>query len=308
MVNRVIIRSKVLQILFSAHQKENRDIKLVESELLFSLQKSYDLYHQFLLLIPHLTDLEQKRLDLRKQKYLATEEDKNPNTRFIDNRFSAQLSVNTSLNSFVAEKSSIWMDETSYSKKLLDQIVGSDIYQEYLQAEDSYETDREFWRKVFKAFVCNNEEVEEMLEDKSIYWNDDVEIVETFVLKTIKRFEESNGADQALLPMFKDEEDRLFALSLLRESFINAEKYNERINRHVNKNWEFDRIANMDVYIMQMAISEVLTFPSIPVNVTINEYIDLAKVYSTANSGFFINGILDAVINELKEENILFKS
>lgn len=308
MVNRVIIRSKVLQILFSAHQKENRDIKLVENELLFSLQKSYDLYHQFLLLIPHLTDIEQKRIDLRKHKHLATEEEKNPNTRFIDNRFSAQLSSNNQLSTFASEKGSIWMDETLYTKKLLDRIVGSEVYQDYLHTDNNYDSDKEFWRKAFKTFIYNNEEMEEMLEDKSIYWNDDVEIVETFVLKTIKRFEESNGAGQDLLPMFKDLEDKDFAIKLLRESFINAGQYNERIDRHVNKNWEFDRIANMDVYIMQMAIAEVLTFPSIPVNVTINEYIDLAKVYSTANSAFFINGILDAVINELREENILFKS
>lgn len=308
MVNRVIIRSKVLQVLFSAHQKESKDIKLVESELLYSLQKSYDLYHQFLLLIPHLTDIEQKRLDLRKHKYLATEEEKNPNTRFIDNRLALQLAQNEQLESFMTEKGSIWTDETSFSKKVLDQIIASDIYRDYLSAEDSYDNDREFWRKAFKCFIYGNEEVDEMLEDKSIYWNDDIEIIETFVLKTIKRFEEGTDKKQALLPMFKDEEDREFAIRLLRESLSKTEEYNERIDRHVNKNWEFERLANMDLYIMQMAIAETLSFPSIPVNVTINEYIDLAKIYSTANSAFFINGILDAVINELKEEQKLFKN
>lgn len=308
MVNRVIIRSKVLQILFSAQQKENKDIKLAESELLFSLSKSYDLYHQFLLLIPHLTDIEQKRLDLRKHKHLATEEDKNPNTRFIDNRLADQLSRNEQLSSFLTEKGSIWMEEAPFAKKLLDQIIDSDIYKDYLNSADSYDADKEFWRQVFKKFICDNEEVEELLEDKSIYWNDDVDIIETFVLKTIKRFEEGNDKTQPLLPMFKDDEDRVFAVSLLRQTMINTTEYNQRINRHISKNWEFDRIANMDIYIMQMAIAEVLTFPSIPVNVTMNEYIDLAKVYSTANSAFFINGTLDSIFNELKEERILIKN
>lgn len=308
MINRVIIRSKVLQIVFSAHQRENKDIKLVESELLFSLQKSYDLYHQFLLLIPHLTDIEQKRLDLRKHRRLATEEDKNPNTRFINNRLSAQLETNEQLSSFLTEKGSIWMEESGLVKKLLEQIIDSDLYKDYLESEDNYTSDKDFWRQAFKKFICSNEEIAEFLEDRSIYWNDDIEIIETFVIKTIKRFDDTTDKRQALLPMFKDEEDREFAVSLLRQSILKAEEYNERINRHISKSWEFDRIANMDIYIMQMAIAETLTFPSIPVNVTINEYIDLAKVYSTPNSAFFINGTLDSIIKELKEEKVLLKN
>ena len=304
MINRVIIRSKVLQVLFSAHRKECKDLKLIESELLFSLQKSYDLYHYLLLLIPHLTDLEQKRLDLRKHKYLATEEEKNPNTRLINNRFASQLAKNEQLNAFLTEKGSLWMEEKEYSKRLLDEIIDSDIYKEFIISPDNYDSDREFWRQAFKRFVHNNEELDELLEDKSIYWNDDVEIIETFVLKTIKRFEEEDN--QELLPMFRDAEDREFAVRLMRESVLRGDEYSGLIDKHI-QNWDIERIAGMDLYIMQMAITEMLTFDSIPLSVTLNEYLDLAKVFSSMKSAVFINGILDAVVSDLKAENRLFK-
>ncbi|MDR1119700.1 MAG: transcription antitermination factor NusB [Dysgonamonadaceae bacterium] len=307
MINRTVIRSKVLQVLFSTCQKEDKDLKIAENELLFSLQKSYDLYHYLLLIIPHLTDMEQKRLDLRKHKHLATEADLNPNTRFINNRLSALLSTNEYLQSFASQKGLFWTEDTNFTKKLLNQIIGSEQYAAYLQSPDDYASDKEFWKQSFKKFIYNNEELDELLEDKCIYWNDDVEIIETFVLKTIKKLEETAGDKQELLPMFKDEEDRTFAIKLLRESFLQNENVSQRIDKHI-ENWDFDRIANMDLYIMQMAICELLSFPHIPINVTLNEYIDLAKIFSTPKSATFINGVLDAIVEELKSENLLFKS
>ncbi len=307
MINRTIIRSKVLQVLFSTYQKESKDLKLAESELLFSLQKSYELYHYLLLLIPQLVDTEQKRLDLRKHKYLATEEEKNPNTRFIDNRLAAQLAENEILQDFAAKDGSFWTDDSGFVKKLLNQIIDSDNYKQLLVSPDNYESDREFWRQVFKKYIYGNEELDDILEDKSVYWNDDVEIIQTFVLKTIKRFEAESGKQQELLPMFKDLEDRDFAVRLLRQSMIQGEEIDQRISKHT-VNWDFERIASIDQYIMQMAVAELLSFPSIPVNVTLNEYIDLAKVFSTPKSAVFINGVLDAIVEELKKENILFKN
>ncbi len=180
----------------------------------------------------------------------------------------------------------------------MDTILNSEIYAEYLKnEEDSYETDREFWRQIFKKVICGNEMIEEYLEDKSIYWNDDIEIVETFALKTIKKFEEKKGSRQALLPMFKD---------LFRQSLLKGKEYRERIDKHM-KNWETERIANMDLIIMQVALAEILSFPTIPISVTLNEYIDAAKYYSTPKSGTFINGILDSIVNELKKEKLLLK-
>ncbi|MDR0231922.1 MAG: transcription antitermination factor NusB [Dysgonamonadaceae bacterium] len=307
MINRIIIRIKVLQIIYAYYQKDSKDIALAENELLHSLQKSYDLYHYLLALIITLTDVEQKRLDKNKHKYLATEEEKNPDTRFINNRLAEQLSKNKQLLAFSNEKGSVWTDEDVFLKKILDQIISSDIYAEYLKSPDNYESDKEFWRKIFKQYILASEELSELLEDKSIYWNDDLDVIGTFALKTIKRFEESTAPDEPLLPMFKDEEDRRFAISLLRQSILEGQSHNARIEKHI-KNWELDRIASIDLYIMQVAITELLKFPSIPINVTLNEYIDIAKYYSTSKSGTFINGTLDAIVQELKSEKILFKN
>lgn len=307
MINRILIRIKVLQIIYSYYQNGNKDLKTAEKELLFSLQKSYDLYHYFLLLLIEVTNLQDRILDNRKHKYMPTDEELNPNTKFIDNRFIAQLKTNLALKNTVSENGLSWSNDADFVRNILDLIIESDIYQEYINSEeDSYEADKEFWRQVFKKLICTNEMVEDYLEDKSIYWNDDIEIVQTFTIKTIKKFDEKNGANQPLLPMFKDDEDRDFATTLFRQTLMNGVKYRERISLHM-KNWEAERIANMDLIIMQVALAEISSFPSIPINVTLNEYIDIAKYYSTPKSGTFINGILDSIVSELKKENLLFK-
>lgn len=307
MINRILIRIKVLQIVYSFYQNGNSDLKVAENELLFSLRKSYDLYHYFLLLITEVTNLQKRTLDIKKNKYMPTHAELNPNTRLIDNRFAAQVAENAALQKYVAEQGLSWANDEEFVKSVLDIILASDLYNEYLDNEnDSYETDKEFWRCVFKKLICGNEVIEDFLEDKSIYWNDDIEIVETFTLKTIKKFEEKNGSKQELLPMFKDLEDHSFAIKLFRQTLLKGAEYRERINNHM-KNWETERIANMDLIIMQVALAEIMTFPSIPINVTLNEYIDTAKYYSTPKSGNFINGILDSIVSELKKEKVLLK-
>lgn len=307
MINRILIRIKVLQIVYSFYQNGNNDLKVAENELLFSLRKSYDLYHYFLLLIIEVTNLQQRTLDAKKSKYMPTHAELNPNTRLVDNRFAAQVAENEALQKYVDEQGISWINDEEFIKNVLDLILTSDLYNEYLDNEnDSYETDREFWRAVFKKLICGNEMIEDYLEDKSIYWNDDIEIVETFTLKTIKQFDEKNGSKQKLLPMFKDMEDQSFAIKLFRQTLLKGSEYRERINKHM-KNWETERIANMDLIIMQVALAEIMTFPSIPINVTLNEYIDTAKYYSTPKSGNFINGILDSIVSELKKEKVLLK-
>ena len=307
MINRILIRIKVLQIVYSFYQNGNSDLKVAENELLFSLRKSYDLYHYFLLLIIEVTNLQRRTLDAKKCKYIPTHAELNPNTRLVDNRFAAQVAENEALQKYVAEQGLSWVNDEEFVKNVLDIILASDLYNEYLDNEnDSYETDKEFWRAVFKKLICGNEQIEEFLEDKSIYWNDDIGIVETFTLKTIKQFEEKSGSKQKLLPMFKDMEDQSFAIKLFRQSLLKGSEYRERINKHM-KNWEAERIANMDLIIMQVALAEIMTFPTIPINVTLNEYIDTAKYYSTPKSGVFINGILDSIVSELKKEKVLLK-
>ncbi|GHT61504.1 N utilization substance protein B [Bacteroidia bacterium] len=307
MINRIIIRIKVLQIVYAYYQKNSRDLVSAENELLFSLEKSYDLYHYLLLLIVLLTDAEQKRLDKNKNRLLVTEEQLNPNRRLADNRFAEQLRTNGKLTAFSLRKGTLWNEDNAlFVRKLLKKIIQSDYYREYLESTDSYRSDQEFWRRVFKHLILEESELCEILEDKSIYWEDDLDVIGTFVLKTIKRFTPETCTKQELLPMFKDGEDREFALKLLHFTLLEEKEHNERINRQIN-NWELDRIAQMDLYIMQIALSELLNFPSIPISVTLNEYIDLSRYYSTPKSPNFINGILDSIVRELKSEGKLFK-
>ncbi len=307
MINRILIRIKVLQLVYSYYQNGNGDLKTAENELLFSLQKSYDLYFYFLLLIVDATNLHKRNLDIRRHKYMPTEEDLNPNTRFVDNRFAAQLEANATLQKYVSEQSISWDNDEDFVKSFLAEILTSDLYKEYLEnKEDTYETDKEFWRMVFKKMICGNERVEEYLQDKSIYWNDDIAIIETFTLKTIRQFEEKAGSKQALLPMFKSHDDKLFATKLFHQAILKGADFREMINKHLT-NWETERIANMDMLIMQLALAEIKTFPTIPVSVSLNEYIDMAKYYSTPKSAHFINGILDSIVNELKSEKLLLK-
>ena len=162
----------------------------------------------------------------------------------------------------------------------------------------SYEEDRELWRKIYKRIIFNNDELDQVLEDQSLYWNDDKEIVDTFVVKTIKRFDEKNQSKQELLPEYDNEEDKDFARKLFRATILNANEY-QRFMSESSQNWDFSRLAYMDVVIMQIAIAEMMTFPSIPVSVTINEYVDLAKLYSTPKSAGYINGMLDTIARHL---------
>jgi N utilization substance protein B len=308
MINRILIRIKVLQIVYAYYQKNSTNLNNAEKELTQSLQKSFDLYHYLLLLIGVLTDLEQKRLDALKYKYLTTEEERNPNMRMMDNRFAEQLRKNETLEKFANQQGALWNDEDAgFIRRLLSEILQSDIYKEYSQSPDTYEADREFWRKVFKVIILENSELPDILEEKNIYWSDDLDIIGTFVLKTIKRFEPEKENKQELLPMFRDEEDHLFAGQLLRRSIMEHEENAGLIDKQIT-NWDLERIASMDLYIMQIALSEIKNFPSIPVNVTLNEYIDLARYYSTPKSGVFINGILDSIVTEWKNEGKLFKN
>lgn len=307
MINRIIIRIKVLQIVYAYYQKDSRDLTSAENELLFSLEKSYDLYHYLLLLIVLLTDAEQRRLDKNKNKLLATEEERNPNRRLADNRFAEQLRTNGKLSAFSARKGTMWNDDNSlFIRSLLKKIIQSDYYKEYLESADSYVSDHEFWRKVFKHIIMEEEALCEILEEKSIYWEDSLDIVGTFVLKTINRFSPETGTTQELLPMFKDEEDKKFAIKLLHHTLMEEKESNERINRQIS-NWELDRIAQIDLYIMQIAVSELLNFPNIPISVTLNEYIELSRYYSTPKSPTFINGILDSIVKDMKRDGKLFK-
>ena len=308
MINRVLIRLKIVQIVYAYYQNGGKNLDTAEKELFFSLSKAYDLYNYLLLLMVEVTKQANKRLNAAKNKLVPTKEELFPNTKFVENRFIAQLEVNKQLLEFSNNQKKTWENEADFVKTLCDKILESDIYKEYMASEtSSYEEDRELWRKLYKNIIFNNIELDQVLEDQSLYWNDDKEIVDTFVLKTIKRFDEKNGAKQELLPEFKDEEDQDFARRLFRRTILNADYYRHLISENT-KNWDLDRVAFMDVVIMQIALAEILSFPNIPVSVSLNEYVEIAKLYSTAKSGSFINGTLDGIVNQLKKENKLTKN
>ena len=308
MINRVLIRLKIVQIVYAYYQNGGKNLDTAEKELFFSLSKAYDMYNYLLLLMVEITKQAERKQSAAKNKLLPTEEELHPNTKFVDNRFIAQLEVNKQLLEFSETQKKTWENESEFVKRLCEVIMNSDIYKEYMECEtSSYEEDRELWRKIYKRIIFNNQELDQVLEDQSLYWNDDKEIVDTFVLKTIKRFEEANGAEQQLLPEFKDDEDKEFARRLFRRTILNAEYYRHLISENT-RNWDLERVALMDIIIMQIALAEILSFPNIPVSVTFNEYLEIAKLYSTPKSASFVNGTLDAIVNALMDEDKLFKN
>lgn len=307
MINRTLIRLKIVQLVYSYYQNGGKNIDSAEKELLFSLSKAYDLYNYLLMLIIAVTRFAEEQVERLERNNKISHSDQVVNRRFAENLFVQQLEVNKQLIDFKETQKKSWDNDKDYIKSLYNKIVTSDIYKEYMSTEESsYMADREVWRKIYKNIIMKDEEIDNVLEEQSLYWNDDKEVVDTFVLKTIKRFEEKNGADQELMPEYKDEEDREFAIRLFRRAILNDEDYRSLINQNV-KNWEFSRLAYMDVIIMQIALAEILSFPAIPVSVTINEFVEIAKYYSTAKSGGYINGIIDSIVKKLRADNKLLK-
>ena len=306
MINRELIRTKIVQLTYAYYQNGSKNIENAEKELLLSLSKAYDLYNYLLDLIVAVTKEETQRveqLSVRNRR----EGKEEPSTKFIFNKFAVQLQENKALNSFNEDKNMSWNDDIDFVRNLCDKIEQSDTYKEYMTSTDNdYEADREVWRKLYRQLIEDNDDLDQLLETKSLYWNDDKEVVDTFVLKTIKRFDPKEKGNQDLLPEYKDEEDREFARKLFRATILNANEY-QRYMSETSRNWDFSRLAYMDIVIMQIAIAELLNFPNIPVSVTINEYVDMAKRYSTPRSGGYINGMLDSIARHLVDTGKLLK-
>ena len=307
MINRELIRIKVVQLTYAYYQNGNKNMDNAEKELIFSLSKAYDLYNMLLALIVAVTKEARRHVEIAEQR-AKREGTAMPSQKFAYNKFAIQLEENKQLNDFIGNQKQVWGNDVEFVRKLYGQIEQSQIYQEYMETDDdSYEADRELWRKLYKALIQDNEEMDSLLEEKSLYWNDDKEIVDTFVIKTIKRFDPKNGKHQELLPEYKDIEDKDFARKLFRSTILNADQY-QRYMSDASRNWDFSRLAYMDVVIMQIALAEMLTFPNIPISVTINEYVELAKTYSTPKSGGYINGMLDSIARHLVRTGKLMKS
>lgn len=307
MINRELIRLKAVQITYAYYNNSGKDIDVAEKELFFSLSKAYEMYQQLLLLMVAINKIAARSVEAKQTRAQRLGLAEEISTKFIDNRFIKQLSENIQLLEFCENHKLSWNDEEEFVRRLYNKIEESDFYKEYMLSDGhSYEEDRELWRKIYRNILCENDAIDEIFESMSLYWNDDKMIVDTFVLKTIRKFDQNNGAEQDILPEYGDEDTKAFASRLFRAALENGEQYRTMIAEQT-KNWKLDRMAAMDVIIMQLALAEIVNFPQIPVNVSINEYVEIAKIYSTPRSGSYINGVLDGIVKELKEQKLIIK-
>ena len=309
MINRVLIRAKVVQMLYAYMvSKDSMTLTTAKKELTKSLDKSYELYNALLKLMIELTDVQDLRLDEAKHKFLPTEEDLNPNMRFVENEFVKRLRADQTLADFVDDKKINWRDDELFVRLLLDKILRSEEYQEYMEMpKTSLVRDGEVWYQLMKKVVLPDENLLEHLQSMSVYYtDDDLQIIGQFVIKTIRRFEDEEA--QPILPQYKNDDDSKFGEQLFSKAVAEMEENNSYIDQFVKtEKWDVERIALMDRVVMCTALTEIRNYPSIPVNVSLNEYIELAKDYSTPRSGQFVNGILNAVVNKLRADKVIIK-
>lgn len=297
-----------MQTLYAFEQAKEQTIAKAEKELLYNIQKMYEMYLFLMLVMLEVREVADRRIEDNKKKRLPTAEDLNPNTRFVDNAFLRQLEANKELKS-VAERSKInWMGEGELTRKFFRQLSETEEYQKYMAASESgYEQDREIIIRLFKRHLINYSDLHEFFEERSIYWVDDLDLVASMTLKTFKSFESDSDEFHPLLPLWKEPEDEMpFVKTLFRKAITQSKEHEELIHKHA-ENWELDRIAMMDIILMKMALTEAREFPQIPVKVTLNEYIELAKYYSTPKSSNFINGVLDKLFDELQQDGRIKK-
>ncbi len=313
MINRTLVRTKVVQTLFSYCHDGGKTPFSAERELLKDFSDTYSLYFLLLDLVNELTNEAQMRIEEAQERAQIMHEDYNPNPRFVNNLFAAQLFENRQMRNYIVERKLAWDVAHESLSVLYKQIVDSDDYKAYMAAEESsYEADKAIWRKLFCHVLAGNEQIEAALEELEIAldgknWSTDMDVVMSYIVKTIKRFQVELGADQPLLEMFDTEEELAFAKKLLRTSIEHSEEYMEMVATKL-RNWDADRIAYMDKIILNVALAELMNFPDIAIQVTLNEYIEIAREYSTENSPQFINGILEEILRELKEQNKLLKA
>lgn len=302
MLNRRHIRIKVMQTLYAMQQSNSDHVQGGEKFLTYSIESIQELY---LLMLTTLVEIKRKEIEylsIAQKKHLATLEERNPNNKLIDNAVLKLLESSTSITTKVEEKNmKQWQVKDHYIQMLIDEIKESDIYKNYMSSEiNSFEEDRQFVLDIFTNIIAPNEKVYEFLEDSQLTWLDDVPVVNTLIQKQLRQLKESTP--QFIVPkVFKDMEDQEFAINLYRKTILNsgdlAKEYEGR-----TPNWDTERIAEIDTIILKMAICEMLKFSSIPVKVTINEYLEIAKEYSTPKSSIFINGILDSISKDFEKE------
>lgn len=307
MLNRRHIRVKVMQSIYAMHQKSSDDIEKEEKFLRQSIDNIKDLY---LIMLTSMTEIRKKEivfLDASSKKHLATPEEKNPNKKFVNNAVLQLLEENSSLNSALEKrKINNWSMNDDYILILLNSIKQSKLFEKYMSTnKSSFEEDKQFVIDMFTELIAPNEKLYEYLEDDKLTWIDDIPLVNTQILKQLQQISEKS--DFNVPKLYKDEEDKEFVSSLFRKTVLNEV---ELAKQYIDKtpNWDADRIAEIDTIILKMAICEFFKFPSIPIKVTINEYLEIAKEYSTPKSSIFINGILDNLVKEFQTQNKIVKT
>lgn len=307
MISRRLIRIKALQILYASSRKKDISSTNAENELFHSIEKYYDLYNLLILLIVELVDLEMSSNNFKRNKKNPTASDLNPQLGLQHNLLVEKFRNNNALADKLEERKLSWKIHKDFVKQLYTDFTKSPIYTEIIEHEEgSFSDDQELIVRFFSEFLAENERFIDFLEEESIYWNDDFSFALIMVVKTIHNFKESSSENTRLLPLFKNDDDRDFARILIRKTIVNKTEYTSLIEKHT-KNWDTERIAQIDLLTLQLAISEVLEFESIPIKVSLNEYIEISKFYSTEKSKTFINGLLDKIIKSLKEDNKINK-
>lgn len=307
MLSRRLLRIKVVQLLYAYFQTDSGSVDKLEKELFHSINKAYELYHYLLLLILDVSIYAESRIELKRQKRVPTFEDLNPSTRFIENRVIQQIRENNALNRYLGNLGLSWVNYPELVKKVYLAMLDRDYYNRYLSAPTcSYEDDKRLIVKIYEEEIAGTELLYQILEEQSIYWNDDVEFVISMIIKTLRKMKPNDGPEMPLMELYKNEEDRDFTRELFRKSIIRSKELRQIVDQHT-KNWDVERIAFMDILIMQVALTEIIEFSAIPTKVSLNEYIEIAKFYSTEKSGIFVNGILDRIVSKFREDKVFVK-
>ena len=308
MLNRRHIRTKVMQVIYALKRSEEMNLTSEEKFLNLSMDSMYELYLLMLSLLIKVHEKAKDQQEKSQQKHLLTSEDLNPNMKFIKNALLVQLTENQILkNTIERHKVNNWELDNEYIVVIFRAILESDLFAKYMSSESTtYNKDRQFIVDLFKEVIAPNEKLYNYLEDRNLTWIDDLPVVNTALVKLLNKSKDNNNEYYFTPKLFKDKEDKDFGLSLLKNTIKNLEPYTEEISLKT-KNWDKDRIADIDFVLLQMAICEFHEFPSIPTKVSINEYIEIAKEYSTPKSNVFINGVLDKIVKEHIENNTLNK-
>ena len=309
MLNRRHIRVKVMQSIYAMHQNDSDNLEKEEKFLFNSIENIRDLYLIMLSALVELRNSEEDFVEKSSKKHLATPEERNPNKKFINNQVLHLLAESNPLSIAMADRNiNNWKNNDDYILLLLEDVKKSEVYEDYMSTKtSSFEEDRDFVANLFTEVVAPNDKLYEYLEDNKLTWVDDIPVVNTLIAKQLTQLTQE-GNDEFRVPrLYKDHDDKDFVKDLFRKTVLNnVELAKEFIDK--TPNWDTERIAEIDAIILKMAICEFLKFPSIPVKVTINEYLEIAKEYSTPKSSIFINGILDNLVKDYQANNKLIKA